>query len=106
VATKPPAGFSLPLRFADLERGLLAWGHAFFGHRQQHRDRHVGSSDSRQIHDLLLAEQLLCTLERLVGNLVLCGKLGYEIVDDDLVGLHVRGPLVRLEFGHDFRGKP
>ena len=53
----PVAGFPLPLRFADLEREILAGRHAFFRHREYHRDRHVGSGDSRQIHDLLLAEQ-------------------------------------------------
>src|SRR6266851_7497129 len=52
----PVAGFPLALRFADLEREILAGRHAFFRHREYHRDRHVSSGDSCQIHDLLLAE--------------------------------------------------
>ena len=55
-----------PSRFAVLERRLFVDGHAFFSHRQDHRDADIGSGDRRQIDYLLFAEKFLGAIEQLV----------------------------------------
>src|SRR3954454_12381545 len=73
------------LFFANLERRLLAGRHGFFRHRQHHRYHDVIARDRRQVHDLLLVEDLPGTRKSLVRDLLRGGQLGNEIIDDGLV---------------------
>src|ERR1700680_3236256 len=56
------------LWLAGLEWQFLARGNALLPHRQDHRDRNVGSGHCSQINELLLTEDLLGAMEGLVRD--------------------------------------
>src|SRR6266566_9913597 len=95
------ARVGLTLLLADLEWRLLAGRRGFLGHRQHHRDHDVVARHRRQIHDLLVVENLPRPRIGLVGNLLRGGELGDEVVDHRLVLGHAGRTLAGFEFGDD-----